>query len=299
MGLVFGLVRGAGGLSGRASAKGRRVNRVLKSSRHGARMVGFALPKLRWLVLGAVGAGVWAMTQEPPTPRKTPSRPAATVQRKAEPPVAPQRQAGAPSAPKQVDAAPATSPKETVALAARPSQMVTNSVAKPQHPLPQRAPDKMLYTTTRVNMRGTANASAPLVATLGVGEAVKPIVRDGKWQLVSARGHKGWILAEYLRAASPEAPRPATAVPGRAGPAAAVARAVPPASARPQAYTPPRPQTTGLLSSAKALFGGKRPLRAPQAGDCQCPYDLMIDGSQCGERSAYSRRSRRNVQCYM
>lgn len=267
-------------------------------------MVGFALPKLRWLVLGAVGAGVWAMTQEPPSPRKAqaPSRPAVTTQHKAEPPASPKPQAAvAPSvqSKQQVAATPPSAPKEIVAPASRPSQIVTSSVAKPEHPLPQRAPDNVLYTTTRVNMRGTANPSAPLVATLAVGEAVKPIVRDGKWQLVAARGHKGWILAEYLHPASPEAPRPAASVPGKTGPAPVVARAEPPASVRTQAYTPPRTEPAGLFSSAKSLFGSKRPLRAPQAGDCQCPYDLMIDGSQCGERSAYSRRSRRNVQCYL
>jgi hypothetical protein len=77
-------------------------------------------------------------------------------------------------------------------------------------------------------------------------------------------------------------------------------RIEPPASVKPQAYMPPRTESTGLFSKATALFGvGRRPLRAPQAGDCQCPYDLMINGSQCGERSAYSRRSRKNVQCYL
>jgi hypothetical protein len=270
-------------------------------------MVGFALPKLRWLVLGAVGAGVWAMTQEPPSPRKAqaPTRPAVTAQRKAEPPASPKPQATvSPSAqPKQQVAATPPSapsaPKEIVAPASRPSQIVTSSVAKPEHPLPQRAPENMLYTATRVNMRGTADVSAPLVATLAVGEAVKPIVRDGKWQLVSARGRKGWILAEYLRPASPEAPRPAASVPGKTGPASVVARTEPPASVKARAYTPPKTEAAGLLSTATALFGAKRPLRAPQAGDCQCPYDLMINGSQCGERSAYSRRSRRNVQCYL
>lgn len=266
-------------------------------------MVGFALPKLRWLVVGAVGAGMWAMTQEPPSPRKTQTtqRPAATAPHKAETPSLPKQQAAAtpPSSQKQAAVVAPTTPKEIVAPASRPSQLVTNSVTKPENPVPQLAPDNSLYTTTRVNLRGTANASAPVVATLNLGEAVKPILRDGKWQLVSVRGRKGWILADYLHSASPDAPRPAALVPGKTG-TGPVGRVEPQAPVKPQAYMPPRTESTGLLSKATALFGvGGRPLRAPQAGDCQCPYDLMINGSQCGERSAYSRRSRRNVQCYL
>jgi Bacterial SH3 domain len=268
-------------------------------------MAGFALPKLRWLVVGAVGAGIWAMTQEPPSPRKTqaPSRPAVTAQHKAEAPATPKPQAAvAPSAPKQIAATPPSAPsapKEVVTPASRPSQIVTSSVTKPDHPVPEPAPSNALYTTTRVNLRGTANASAPVVATLNMGESVKPILLDGKWQLVSVRGRKGWILADYLHPANPNAPRPSGLVQGSAG-ANAAHRPEPPASINTQAYAPPRAEPRGLLSKATALFGvGRKPLRAPQAGDCQCPYDLMINGSQCGERSAYSRRSRRAVQCYL
>ncbi|MDH6232566.1 type IV secretory pathway VirB10-like protein [Mesorhizobium soli] len=267
-------------------------------------MAGFALPKLRWLVVGAVGAGIWAMTQEPPSPRKTqaPSRPAVTAQHKVEPPATPKPQAAvAPSAPKQVAATPPSAPaapKEVVTPAARPSQIITSSVAKPDQPRPEAAPSNALYTTTRVNLRGTANASAPVVATLNMGEAVKPILLDGKWQLVSVRGRKGWVLASYLHPANPNAPRPAGLVQGSAG-AIAAQRPEPQASIKPQAYTPQKSGSNGLFSAARALFGDRKPLRAPQAGDCQCPYDLMINGSQCGERSAYSRRSRRAVQCYL
>jgi len=268
-------------------------------------MAGFALPKLRWLVVGAVGAGIWAMTQEPPSSRRTETthRPAATASRKAETQAAPKQQQGAAvasGAPRRAAVPETATPKAIVTPASRPSELVTSSVTRPEHPLPRRAPENALYTTTRVNMRGTANASAPVVATLNVGEAVRPILRDGKWQLVSARGRKGWILVDYLHPASPDAPRPSTGVgAGAKAPVPATARAEPPAAIRPQGYTPPRPQTDALFSGVKALFGGRKPIRAPQEGDCQCPYDLMINGSQCGERSAYSRRSRRAVQCYL
>jgi hypothetical protein len=140
-------------------------------------------------------------------------------------------------------------------------------------------------------MRSTADKAATIVTTLNAGAAVKPILTDGKWQLVSVQGKKGWILSDYLHRPGPEAPRPSQSVPGTAGPKM---------SARQEPRTSPRPKPeASLITNVKALFGEKKPLRAPQEGDCQCPYDLMINGSPCGERSAYSRRSRRHVQCYM
>lgn len=44
-------------------------------------MSGFALPKLRWLVLGALAAGAWAMTQEVPTKTRLDDRPARVAPR--------------------------------------------------------------------------------------------------------------------------------------------------------------------------------------------------------------------------
>jgi hypothetical protein len=250
-------------------------------------MVGFALPKLRWLLVGAVGAGVWAMTQEPPSKFHAQQRPSKTVERKAE----------LPDKPKKTESP--QSPRIDTLPAPRPSQVVTSSIARPDRPIADKAErsDNLLYTTSRVNMRATASTAAPIVATFGPGEGVKVIVRDGKWQLVAVRGRKGWIHADYLRPASADAPRPSLSV-GKPVTNATL-RADPPRSVAPQGYTAPRPENGGLLSAAKSLFGGRKPIRAPQEGDCQCPYDLMITGKQCGDHSAYSRRSRRNVQCYL
>ena len=50
--------------------------------------------------------------------------------------------------------------------------------------------------------------------------------------------------------------------------------------------------------SAGALWGAMRPVRPPQGGDCQCPYDLMLSGKQCGDHSAYARKGSAGVQCY-
>lgn len=224
-------------------------------------MAGFTLPKLRWLVIGAVGAGLWAMTQEPPTQRKQQAaqRPPAAVQHRAATPK--------PATPKTPAKVAAPAPKPSV------NPMSTSSIVRPQRVVPGKT-GEWLYTSERVNMRATASTNAPVVDTLKAGEAVKPIVRDGKWRLVSFQGKKGWVHGDYLGAD------------------------------KRQAQKPPRPREgvtqTSVLSPLKRLLGaGHKPSRAPQAGDCQCPYDLMIDGGQCGDRSAYSRRSRKNVQCYL
>lgn len=250
-------------------------------------MVGFALPKLRWLVIGAAGAGIWAMTQEPPSKFHAQQRPSKPVERKAE----------LPDTPKKAELP--DTPAKIAPPVPRPSQVITSSIARPDRPVPDRAArsDDSLYTTSRVNMRATANLSASVVATLGPGEAVKVIIRDGKWQLVSVRGRKGWIHGDYLRPAGLDAPRPSLSVPGKATNVST--KPDMPRAIRPQGYVAPRSESTNLFSKAKALFGGRTPIRAPQEGDCQCPYDLMINGTQCGDHSAYSRRSRRNVQCYL
>jgi uncharacterized protein YgiM (DUF1202 family) len=246
-------------------------------------MAGFALPKLRWLLVGAVGAGIWAMSQEPPQQRQRTNsapRPAVSVQHKAE----------SPKVPNRVDKP-----------APRPSQLVTSSVARPDRLVPGPRPDHSLYTTTRVNLRSTANTAAAIVTTLEAGQAVKPILREGKWQLVSVDGRKGWILADYLGRPAPEAPRPRQSVPDAPRPSQSVP-GMSSAKISPreqQRVTRPQSDGSSLVTSVKALFGEKKPLRAPQEGDCQCPYDLMINGSPCGERSANRRRSRRSVQCYI
>ena len=49
--------------------------------------------------------------------------------------------------------------------------------------------------------------------------------------------------------------------------------------------------------SDKSVWGALRPARPPQGGDCQCPYDLMLSGQQCGERSAYA-KGRAGAECY-
>lgn len=175
-------------------------------------------------------------------------------------------------------ALPAT-PRKAVAPRARPSQMATGSIPRPEKPvgkIPAKATS--LFTTSRVHLRAKASTSAAIVSTLKPSQKVGVLARDGKWRLVSVAGQKGWIHGDYLgaqstapKAAVAEGPRPALPVQSR------------PAGSRPWG----------------SLLGGRHPARAPQGGNCQCPFDLMLNGKQCGEHSAYTRQGERGVECYL
>jgi hypothetical protein len=223
-------------------------------------MAGFTLPKLRWLLVGAAAAGFWAMTQEPPSRRG-----ADIVHRPAK---SVERQAALPA-----------TPKKAVAPRARPSQMATGSIPRPEKPVGKNSSKSAsLFTTSRVHLRAKASTSATIVSTLKPGQKVGILARDGKWRLVLVAGQKGWVHGDYLgaqstapKAAVAEGPRPALPVQSR------------PAGSRPWG----------------SLLGGRHPARAPQGGNCQCPFDLMLNGKQCGEHSAYARQGNRGVECYL
>lgn len=40
------------------------------------------------------------------------------------------------------------------------------------------------------------------------------------------------------------------------------------------------------------------PVRGPSVGACDCPYDLMADGRQCGANSSYYRSGGQTPSCY-
>jgi uncharacterized protein YgiM (DUF1202 family) len=224
-------------------------------------MAGFALPKLRWLLVGAAAAGIWASTQEPPKRdhwRKQRETESAQVERKQVP-----------------------KPGAKTTRAPRPSEMVTASIPKPQKPSPK--PETM-RTTEKVRLRKEATTSSDVIAILKGGMVVTATSTDGKWRKVSVDSLVGWVHMDYL-AATPNAqisvakpdpgvveiPRPQESVAGKSEPQ------IVPASVAP------------VQPVEKSLWGAMRPARAPQEGDCQCPYDLMLNGNQCGDRSAYAK----------
>ncbi|MBA3449325.1 MAG: SH3 domain-containing protein [Pseudaminobacter sp.] len=229
-----------------------------------AGMAGFSLPKLRWLVVGAVAAGFWAMTQEPPSRSRsdTAPRPKASVQRQA--------------------AMPAT-PRKTVTPKPRPSPIHTASIPRPEKPVGKTDAKNSLFTTARVHLRARASTSAEIVSTLNPGQKIGLLARDGKWRLVLASGQKGWVHGDYLGAQS-SPPRAAAVNPPRPPQPVAAKSAL---------------SSKSALSKVKGVLFGAHPARAPQGGDCQCPYDLMLNGKQCGDHSAFIRHGPQSVQCYL
>jgi len=110
---------------------------------------------------------------------------------------------------------------------------------------------------------------------------------------VRVEGRTGWIHTDYLAKRDPIAdivasvPRPSEPIPN----------AGPQGEPRAQQEEPmPVSMPTGPEPVDASIWGAMRPLRAPQGGDCQCPYDLMLSGKQCGTRSAYSRG--KAIACY-
>ena len=164
-------------------------------------------------------------------------------------------------------------PKKVLPPARRPAAMTTSSIARPDRPVPG-----ALRTTSRVRMRIGADLSAAVVTTLEAGQKVRALGRSGEWRKVSASGQTGWVHGDYLASRGDLPSRPIRPPRPAPRPKAALAKAAPRSSA---------PVPAGLT-----------PVRAPQGGDCQCPYDLMLDGSACGQRSAYVMRGAAAARCY-
>lgn len=151
-----------------------------------------ALPKLRWLLAGAVVAGVWVVESDSRNPRPPARVPYATPW--------------------------VNLPQVSFAPPPRPSQIITGSIGKP---------DLKLKASTRVRLRAQARADAAVIDTLEPGSGVREIARSGKWRLVSAAGRRGWVRADYLTLAPEPAPRPKAAVGKIAAKAAATPKAAP------------------------------------------------------------------------
>ena len=117
-------------------------------------------------------------------------------------------------------------------------------------------------------MRTEATTSSVVVAWLEAGQSVRVLSRSGKWRRVSASGKTGWVHGDYL---------------GKNGETG---------------RKPKLPVVKTTQISRTRIGSGLRPVRAPQGGNCQCPFDLMLDGSQCGEHSAYVMHGATAARCY-
>jgi hypothetical protein len=186
------------------------------------------LPKFRWLILGAVAAGVWVVREDfsgprPPervptwierivSPKPQPSKPATATAKTDRPapkpvakvavdrPVPPQPVTGKSVPQKAIaernsKAAPMTTalllPKTVEAPPSKPQKIVTGSITRPDKPA-------FVQTKSKVFMRAQAKADAPIIATLGPRTVMRELARSGEWRLVMGDGRKGWVRSDYL-----------------------------------------------------------------------------------------------------
>lgn len=197
------------------------VNAVLKSCRHDAYMA-LALPKLRWLVLGAVAAGIWVVREDMKGPRPPESVPPARIEHRGEAKPRPKPVASRPTAEKPAVAKPAAAaerpvpPKpltgrpapqqavagktEKTALAlprtvdrppAKPQKIVTGSITRLDKPT-------FVQAKSKVRIRAQARADAAVIGMLDPRTVMRELARSGEWRLVMGDGRKGWVRADYL-----------------------------------------------------------------------------------------------------
>jgi hypothetical protein len=188
-----------------------------------------ALPKLRWLILGAIAAGVWVVYEDMKNPRP-PERVSARIERKAEAkrppkrvtaparaekpaetkstakalerPIPPKPVAGKPVPQKAVGqkiAPQKTEPQKTALILpktvirppAKPQKIVTGSISRPDKPT-------FVQTRSKTNLRAQAKADAPVIATLEPRTVMRELARSGEWRLVMGDGRKGWVRNDHL-----------------------------------------------------------------------------------------------------
>lgn len=186
---------------------------------------------------------------------------------------------------------PRVAPREQPAAAEQapaPSPVVTAAITRPQMPVAQR-----LFVVEKVRLRASPGTDSAVLAMLAGGDAVAATDTDGRWRKVAVGGRVGWVHADYLSPIKPEvSPTP------EASPTIAAVPPAPIPSTGGDATSPAeRPAAQPVSAPASTIWSGLKPIRKPQISDCQCPYDLMLNGGQCGDRSAYARG--RGVECYL
>lgn len=143
------------------------VNAVLSSEVQTQPMTGFALPKMRWLLLGALAAGGWAMTQEAPSKFKFDDRPARSASRpKAE--VAPRKEATV-ARPKPVQTA-----KPGVEVVRPKVDVEPVKTAKAQQPKPAATAPKPVGATKATPRPDSASGPRKPAADLATASISRP-----------------------------------------------------------------------------------------------------------------------------
>lgn len=187
-----------------------------------------ALPKFRWLIIGAVAAGIWVVREDfsgPRPPERVPSWIERIVGTKPEPskpgpstakadkpvakpgakvavnrPVPPKPVTGKPSSQKVAVENTSKATEEMTALLlpksvdrppSKPQKIVTGSITRPDKPT-------FMQTKAKVFMRAQAKPDAPIIATLEPRTVMRELARSGDWRLLMGDGRKGWVRSDYL-----------------------------------------------------------------------------------------------------
>lgn len=191
-----------------------------------------ALPKLRWLIIGAVAAGVWVVREDmkgprppenvrPKVERSAEAKPRplrqVTTDRQPEKPAAVRTQAERPVPPAPVVAKPVAAkpappkPVATQTALALPSA-VDRPPAKPENTktgsIGRAAKPVFVQTKAKVRLRAQARADAAVIVTLEARTVMREVARSGQWRLVVGDGKKGWVRADYLADATYLSRRP-------------------------------------------------------------------------------------------
>lgn len=93
-----------------------------------------------------------------------------------------------------------------------------------------------------------------------MGELIQTNYWVNGWYNVTVSARIGWIQRNYLTAVKP--------------------------ASLPSNVSSSQFPKSALKAKRKSLKG--YPVRDPYVGKCDCPYDLMADGTLCGGNSAYS-----------
>ena len=173
-----------------------------------------ALPKFRWLVIGAIAAGVWVVREDMKGPRPPERVPPAKTERSAQiKPRPPKPLAGRPAQPKQTEVAKTVQsepvPPKPVpqsrnrSVASRRSKRQRSSCPGPSTVRRQSRRRSITGSITRPTsrpssrprrrciMRAQAKADAPIIATLGPRTVMRELARSGEWRLVHGRRTEG------------------------------------------------------------------------------------------------------------
>lgn len=189
------------------------------------------LPKLRWLLVGAVAAGAWVVYDDmnKPHPPKRVGTERSQLQRSADAKPRPQMPLAAkpdktpepgksaaarPTPPKPVGGK--AEPQKTALVLpgtidrppAKPQKMTTGAIAPKAAKTAPAAKPVFVQTTTKVRLRAQARTDAEVIATLEPRIAMREIARSGAWRLVVGGGQKGWVHADYLQPATYLSRRP-------------------------------------------------------------------------------------------